>query len=141
MIQNVFFDVGNTLTFADISQTLAPLLNAGFSPTRDHLHAAERAAKLHVDEAMALSPGSRVDHDYWETYYTKLTGALGAPSSMVAPLVAGTRVSGRWNQVQPGTPEVLANLHRRGHRLGVISNADGHIADLLDAIRLGRYFD
>jgi putative hydrolase of the HAD superfamily len=141
VLRYVFVDVGNTLTFADTSQTLAPLLHVGFFPSREQLHAAERAAKLHVDEAIAAAPGARVDHDYWETYYGKLASALGAPQAMVPALVAATRVSGRWNQVVPGTRELLEDLHRRGHRLGVISNADGHIAELLDAIGLGHIFD
>lgn len=141
VLRYVFLDVGNTLTFVDTAQALAPLLDVGFFPSRDQLHAAERAAKLHVDEAMAAAPGARVDHDFWETYYRKLVGALGAPPAMVPALVAGTRISGRWNQVRPGTRELLEELHRRGHRLGVISNSDGHIVDLLAAIGLGDLFD
>lgn len=137
----VFFDVGNTLTFADTRLTLAPLLEAGYSPNTDDLHAAERAAKLHLDAVLAAAPGARVDHDYWNIYHANLVRALGAPDTLVPDLVAATRVSGRWNQVRPGTRELLQELHRRGHRLGVISNSDGRIAEVLAGIGLGDLFD
>ena len=141
MLRFVFFDVGNTLTFADTRLTLGPLLEAGYSPAPDDLYAAERAAKLHLDAALAESPNARVDHDYWNIYHANLVRRLGAPESLVPDLVKATRVSGRWNQVLPGTRELLQDLHRRGHRLGVISNSDGRIAELLAGIGLGDLFD
>lgn len=127
----MFFDVGNTLTFADTRLTLAPLIEAGYSPTMDDQHAAERAAKLHMDAALAGASGARVDHDYWNIYHANLVRALGAPEALVPDLVAATRVSGRWNQIRPGTRELLQELLRHGHRLGVVSNADGWIAVML----------
>jgi putative hydrolase of the HAD superfamily len=141
VLRFVFFDVGNTLTFADTRLTLASLWNAGYHPTTAQLHAAERAAKLHLDAEMGDMPRAGVDHDYWNAYYTNLVQALGAPASLVPDLTAATRISGRWNQVRPGTRQLLEDLRRRGCRLGIISNTDPQITAMLAGIGLGDLFD
>src|SRR5258706_11663278 len=141
MLQFVFFDVGNTLTFADTRYTLAPLFEAGYSSTPADRHAAERAAKIPLAAALAASAPARVDHDYWNISHANLVRALGAPDSLVPNLVAATRVSDRWNPVRPGTREFLQNLRQRGHRLGIISNSDGRIGVMLASVGLDDLFE
>ena len=46
-------------------------------------------------------------------------------------LLNATRVSANWCEIRPGTRETLQRLGRR-YPLGVISNADGKIADVLE---------
>lgn len=137
----LFFDAGNTLIFADETRTLAPLLAAGFAPTREHLHDSERYAKRKLDAALqGLSPELSVDRDFWKIYYTHLLGSLEAPVDLVPKLVQATRRSENWSQVRPGTRETLQKLRDGGRRLGIISNSDGHISDLLHAVGLGDLF-
>ena len=138
----VFFDVGNTLLFADHSRTLAPLLEAGFQPQAGQLYAAERAAKRRMDISIeSRLPGQPVDGDYWSIYYSLLLDALQAPASLIPSLVAATRRSSNWNQLRPGTKETLQAIRESGRRLGVISNSDGHIEDLVRSVGLGECFD
>jgi len=64
-------------------------------------------------------------------YYSRLMKELGiADDSICSDLVARTRVSANWCDIRPGTREALLRL-RKNYRLGVISNADGRIADVL----------
>lgn len=144
MLTSVFFDAGNTLVFADRSKTLAPLEAAGFSPTQEQLHAAERFTKRKIDaELDARHPHDRspVDKAFWTIYYTHLIEALGAPATLIAPCAAATRTSGNWSRLLPGTREVLLELRARGLKLGVISNSDGGIEAILRAVGLGDCFD
>src|SRR5258708_23414249 len=141
MLSSVFFDAGNTLVFADYSKPLAPLHAAGFYPSQEALHAAERFAKKRLDVMMAQRvPGQSVDGDYWKMYYTRLLEEFRASEELVAACIASTRRSGHWSRVLPGTRDVLDELRRRGLRLGVISNSDGHIADIIRAVGLGDCF-
>jgi len=164
MLTTVFFDAGNTLVFADHSKTLAPLEAAGFHPTFEQLYAAERFTKKRLDAAMSSRDSVQsVDQDFWSIYYTHLIQLLvGEPSgtglrpvrffqntgrrpvsleALVADSVAATRRSGNWSRVLPGTREVLLELRARGLRLGVISNSDGGIENILRVVGLGDCFD
>jgi putative hydrolase of the HAD superfamily len=45
-------------------------------------------------------------------------------------MVTRTRISANWCDIRPGTREALSRLAQK-YRLGVISNADGKIAEIL----------
>lgn len=137
----LFFDAGNTLVFADLERTLAPLAGLGLRPAQEQLYAAERAAKKRLDAARAANPEDRsVDQQVWDNYYAHLLEDLGAPDPVLrAALVAATRQSAHWSRVRPGTRAALERLARR-FRLGVIANSDGHIAELLHRVGLGDCF-
>ncbi len=142
MLTTIFFDAGNTLLFADLSKTLKALRDAGYDPTVAQLYAAESAAKRRLDAAMfTRRPGSGVDHDFWRVYYTFLCDRLGAPAEVIPACIDATRRSANWSQVLPETRGVLLELRRRGLRLGVISNSDGRIRNILEAVGLGDCFE
>lgn len=125
----IFFDVGNTLLFRNHELTLAPCHERQIFPKNEQLLALERRTKREFDEAVAR--GADVDHGFWYTYYSHLLADLGVHSDELRDrLVAGTRISGNWCDIRPGTREVLQRLGRQ-YRLGVISNADGKIATVL----------
>ena len=138
----LFFDAGNTLVFANLAQTLAPLMALGLEPTEEQLHAAERAAKKRLDASRAAAPEDRsVDKQFWTIYYIQLLQELGkTDETLCAALAHATRQSAHWNRVLLGTPAVLERLKQK-YRLGVISNSDGRMADLLHGVGLGRFFD
>jgi HAD superfamily hydrolase (TIGR01509 family) len=72
-----------------------------------------------------------VDHGFWYIFYTRLLDELGiADESVRDDLVARTRISANWCDIRPGTREALLALGSK-YRMGVISNADGRIADVL----------
>lgn len=139
MLTTIFFDAGNTLVFANLDRTLAALHARGIRPEREQLHAAERQAKAELDRANTTS-GRYTDRQYWDTYYGFLLRSLGIEDrELHEALVAASRTSGNWNVVRPGTREVLLQLARK-YRLGVISNSDGGMENLLRSCGLGECF-
>lgn len=138
-IEVVFFDVGNTLLFPDHEKTLAPLWSRGVRPTEAQLFAAERVARQEMD--LIVSQTRKVDLQYWETYYAYLLRTLKIGDiSLRLELVNLARTSSNWSRMLPGTTEVL-DLMKAKYRLGVISNSDGHMADRLATVGLGKYFE
>ncbi|MFL6439171.1 MAG: HAD family hydrolase [Terriglobales bacterium] len=138
-IDVVFFDVGNTLLFPDHDKTLAPLWNRDIRPTEAQLYAAERVARLEMDRIVAQT--RKVDQQYWETYFSQLLSELGvADLSITRELVELARTSSNWSRMRVGTKEVLAATKRK-YRLGVISNSDGHMAERLETVGLGEFFE
>ena len=45
-----------------------------------------------------------------------------------------------WRVLHPDTPDVIAELRRRGFTLGVVSNADGRVPAALEASNLAPHF-
>jgi HAD superfamily hydrolase (TIGR01509 family) len=135
----IFFDAGNTLVFPDLARTLAPLKRAGLSITQEQLHAAECAAK-HKRDAAAARNAKLADQDYWNIFYSTLLATLGlSDAQLQTALVGEARRSGNWEYVLPGTHDALRALKER-YKLGVISNSDGHIAELVERMGLADCF-
>lgn len=134
----IFFDAGNTLIFPTPELFLAPLRLRSIAVTQEQLFTAERYAKKLQDEA--ASHGS-VDHSFWNHFYSHLLGELGLEDAeLQRELIAAARDSHSWMAVEPGTRETLLRLKQR-FRLGVISNADGRIAQLFAKLGLADCFD
>lgn len=138
-IEVVFFDVGNTLLFPDHEKTLAPLWDRGIHPTEAQLFAAERVARQDMD--LIVSQTRKVDLQYWETYYAHLLRTLNVTDiSLRLELVNLARTSSNWSRMRPETIGVLEAMKAK-YRLGVISNSDGHMAERLAKVGLGKYFE
>jgi HAD superfamily hydrolase (TIGR01509 family) len=129
LLKALFFDVGNTLLFPHREAMLRPLHERGVFPSEDLLQEVERQTKREFDSLQESN--SAVDHGFWQIYYSHLLDQLGAPDETIChDLVTRTRISANWCDVRPGTREALLRLAGK-YRLGVISNADGKIADVL----------
>jgi putative hydrolase of the HAD superfamily len=128
-LKALFFDVGNTLLFPDRAHILAPLHQRKLTPSLEQWHAIERKTKKEFDEI--LQHEGKADHGFWYLFYSYLLPELGVHDDALRDaLVNATRVSANWCDIRPGTHETLQRLGRR-YPLGVISNADGKIADVL----------
>ena len=125
----LFFDVGNTLLFPDRKRMLQALHERDIFPSEELLREIERQTKGKFDSLIESNSG--VDHGFWRMFYSRLLQELQIDGeSIVADLVSRTRISANWCQIRPGTREALQRLSKR-HRLAVISNADGRIAEVL----------
>lgn len=141
-LTTLFFDAGNTLIFPNLERTLAPLTARGLHPTTEQLHASERAAKQKLDETNTEGKTANgTDFEYWHEYYSQLLRQLNfSDPAICAALVRESRISANWNRLAPRTLEVLERLSKR-FRLGIISNADGHIAEVLESVGIARCFE
>jgi|SRR5437667_4261529 len=137
-IKAVFFDVGNTLLFLDHAAVLEPLHKMNQFPSADLLLEIERLTKRKFD---SLQRAGAVDHGFWQIYYSLLLERLTVRDSAVHDELVGlTRMSANCCQVRPHTREVLLRL-RESYRLGVISNADGKIVDVLKRCGIADCFE
>jgi FMN phosphatase YigB (HAD superfamily) len=124
----VLFDVGNTLLFPNWQRILAPLAERNIVPQPEQLREAERQTKREFDQ---LAKGGCVDRNFWRMFYTRLLQTLRvADNELIVKLTAATRTSANWDRVLPGTREALDRIGS-SFRIGVISNADGKIDQVL----------
>jgi HAD superfamily hydrolase (TIGR01549 family) len=125
----VFFDVGNTLLFANRPRILAPLYQKNIVPSDDLLRGLESEVKHKFDNI--VEHGGKADHSFWDMFYTRLLESLKlSDEELRQRLIAQTRTSANWDCVRPGTQEALARI-RGKYKTAVISNADGKIAEVL----------
>lgn len=125
----VFFDVGNTLLFPNRERILQPLYERGSVPTAEQLVALERKTKKEFDAL--LEHNGKPDHGFWYLFYSHLLKELSIKEdSLRDTLVAATRISANWCDIRPGTRQILQRIATH-HEIGVISNADGKIANVL----------
>lgn len=128
-IKALFFDVGNTLLFPNRQRMLRALHERQIFPSEELLREMERRTKREFDSL--LESNAAVDHGFWHIYYSHLLDELGLPdASVCADLVSCTRISANWCDIRPRTRELLQRFGEN-YRLGVISNADGKIAEIL----------
>jgi len=148
----VIFDVGNTLLHVDYAHVAGVLRAQGHAVEPEAIRAAEYAAKAALDRALApdVVPEPSMQSLLWRlpdgrpSYFATMLAALGLPQPAVLPTLAALEADNRakslWRVVEPGTPDVLAELRRRGLTLAVISNSDGRIESDLIAAGLAPHF-
>jgi putative hydrolase of the HAD superfamily len=125
----IFFDVGNTLLFPNHERIHAPLTEHGIVPASEHLRDLERRTKNRFD-GMMIEDGA-ADHSFWWMFYSQLLSEIGfADDAIRDRLVASVRDSGNWDQIRPGTADLLREIGKR-FQIAVISNADGRIENVL----------
>ena len=148
-IRAIFFDAGNTLLYPRLDDRARDLTSAGYPATIDQFHAAEREAKLRLDEWLwpQIRKGEvprTIDHYYWGEYLRVLMKLIGAPepehSRLIALVANGFRDIRCWSVVMPETPGYLGSLKDRGYFLGVISNSVGTLDEQLRHMDLRNYF-
>jgi putative hydrolase of the HAD superfamily len=128
-LTTLFFDVGNTLLFPNREKILGSLHQRGVFPSEELLHTIEREIKQQFDSLVESHPA--IDHGFWQLYYSRLLADLKLDDQQIChDLVLRTRISKNWCDIRPGTRDILLRLQRR-YRLGIISNADGKIGEIL----------
>ncbi|MGA2965864.1 MAG: HAD family hydrolase [Terriglobales bacterium] len=128
-VKFIFFDVGNTLLFPNRERIHAPLAERGFTPDGELLRDLECRTKNQFDRM--LTTNGSTDHSFWWMFYTQLFLEIGLKDDAIRDqIVAGIQKSGNWDQIRPGTAEILREIGER-YPVSVISNADGGIEDVL----------
>jgi putative hydrolase of the HAD superfamily len=144
-VRTILFDVGNTLTFVDAPRMGEILAGAGASCSSETLRQAEeRARRALYTRALSNDPGS--DAARWIFYLNEFLGSAGIrPETEIdrlrTLLAESHRQENLWRRVPQGTRDVLQMLRAAGYRLGVVSNADGRVAQLLRDLALHEFFE
>ncbi len=129
-LKAIFFDVGSTLLFPSQERIFGPLRERTVVPSLEQLQALERSTKNEYDAI--LQQDVRADHGFWYLFYSHLLEELSIEDEHLRDaLVEATRDSQNWCTIRPGTREILQRIGDR-YQIGVISNADGKIAAVLE---------
>ena len=144
-VRTIFFDVGNTLTFVDALRMGEILAAEGASFSSEIIRQAEESARRTLyRRALENDPGS--DAARWMFYLSEFLERTGVQSvaeieRLRSVLADSHRRENLWRRVPPGTHETLESLRADGYRLGVVSNADGRVAQLLRDLDLDTCFE
>lgn len=140
----IFFDAGSTLVWLDRPWIVSLLAEHGVETTEEALLSAEYGAKLLLDELVRSGDGGD-DASRGRAFFGHVFGEVGVPrevfGAVAERLEARHAESNLWSRVQDGTAEALEALRERGHRLAVISNADGRVEALLESVGLRPHFE
>ncbi len=135
-VEALLFDAGGTLIHVD-GERVCAAARAPFSPRR--FAEAEAAATSAAGDWIRRHPES-TDAERMPLFLGELLRALGVPGEeregAALRIVREHRRSNLWSAATPGARETLAALKGRGYRLGVISNADGRVRQLLEEAEL-----
>jgi putative hydrolase of the HAD superfamily len=141
-IRAVFFDAGHTLLLPDYNVYEEILSKYRVRVERDYLLRKEAEAR-HVYDELILS-GRR--EDAWVIYYSRFLELLGVDKENIPKIIEEVRERNRrglgiWIKKNDGVDEVLMELKGRGLKLGVISNSDGRVEDILRFNGILKHFD
>jgi putative hydrolase of the HAD superfamily len=142
----VIFDVGGTLVRLDYG------LIARLTAKRSHrveeaaLEGAESAARQAIDARAGGAGGvSGTDAERLESYFRDLLGAAGIavePATEIARDLAAMHLEDNlWRVPMTGALETLRGLRARGLRSAALSNSDGRVSEILEALGLAEYLD
>ena len=130
----VLLDAGGVFLLPEPDRIVAAIERAGCAPTNPRLHDA------HYRAAARFTTDLDVEADWnacWRSYLEEYVDACGIPDDFRADvhlhLDSEFADAALWNAEVPGCVEGLRTLAASGVRLGVVSNADGLIAERLRA--------
>jgi putative hydrolase of the HAD superfamily len=128
-LRGVLFDAGGTLVKVHTERLADALRARGVSPY--HLdHAFWRTLVL-LDAEFAPAAGSY--DDWWPHWLSRLAEHSAVPAEVLADAWREADDQQHlWDEPIPGAAEALTRLREGGLRLGVVSNADGRVADALE---------
>jgi putative hydrolase of the HAD superfamily len=143
-LRAVLLDAGGTLIHPDDEFILERVAAHGLVVDREAYEVAKRHARAVVGDLLRSDePGD--DANRARAWFTALLTHLGLSADRVRAVgedIRARHIEGRlWIRAEPGTREMLGGLRAAGLRLGVVSNADGRVADYLETAGLGDCFD
>lgn len=142
--QAIFFDAGNTLLFVNPSEVLPIFLEVGVEASEGLFWEAEFRARLGLAKRVEEGASGTEAH-MWQAYFGELFHGCGVPPEHLERV--GERVrevhaeSHLWTHIDEGTKPALETLKDRGHRLAVISNADGRVETLIREAGIHHLFE
>jgi putative hydrolase of the HAD superfamily len=143
LIRALLLDAGNTLVFLDTALIADRARRAGHQ-VRDEACAAAQGPAKRAYEAFLASGGTH-DDTGWFVFLEALLAAAGVEASGCADLGKALRREhddfNLWRRVPDGLPEALDRARAAGIRLGVVSNSEGKIAELLERVGLASRFE
>jgi HAD superfamily hydrolase (TIGR01662 family) len=145
-VDAVLFDAGGTLLRLDYAFMRACARRRNHTISDAALARAEAAVRREIDQRAAQTGGPR-DRDadrvagYFHAVLERSGLARDAAEAAARELAAEHACANLWRVAVPGAADALAQLRARGFRVGVVSNADGRVAALLEAAGLAPHLE
>ncbi len=141
----IIFDVGSTIVNIDYDQIIGAAAESGVKLNMKDLRLAEHSGKLLIDE-QTVPIKKNTDKSKWDNYLKEIFLTAGYPSEKINSFLTEVKRLdsigfGIWSKKNSEADDILGVLKNRGYNLGIISNADGRIAGLLDFLDLACYFN
>jgi HAD superfamily hydrolase (TIGR01509 family) len=141
-VRGLLLDAGNTLVFLDMEAVASTVFPLGLEVSVDQLRLSEAGAKREYMRFMAAG-GS---HDAgWDRFMAQLLSGAGASQGQLTSGVLALREEqsrfNLWRRVPSGLSEALGRAQESGFRLGVLSNSEGKISELLQQVGLAAHFE
>lgn len=141
-LKAVFLDAGGTLLHPDRAFIVEQLTRHGAELPAD-LGGVEAGARALV-RSMLVGEDPGNDAERLRLFWEAFVRHAGCPAQGVAPVVDAIMTRHRegrlWRDVEPGASETLDALRAAGYTLGVVSNSDGRVAELLERAGLRHHF-
>jgi putative hydrolase of the HAD superfamily len=129
-VHAVLLDVGGVFHLPDHDRIVAAMARAGVAVDPAELD------RAHYAGVRALTDFREGDREIWLAYnrgYARALGADGRVEEVAEILLGEFTTGGVWTRIISGSPEALAMLKAQGHRLAIVSNADGSVEAQLAA--------
>ncbi len=149
LVRAVFFDAGNTLVRMDYDAIARELLGHGVRVGAADVQRAEWRARVRLDAELGARPRRHVSTEAGSTgdlYSRFILAELGVEDGRVIEAIAAWRRAynppvGLWNTLEPAAPAALRLVRDAGRSAAVISNSNGSVRGILDALGLSRHLD
>lgn len=141
-IELLLLDAGNTVAFLDVGVVAGVVRAQGERVDAEVLAKVEGRAKRRYEELMARG-GSH--EEGWGLYLATLLEEGGLTPTraraMIAPLRREHDVFNLWRRVPEGLDRALERIRASGVRVGIVSNSEGKLPELLERIGIARHFE
>ena len=148
-LRAVFFDAGNTLLRMDYAAIAAELARHGVDVTADRVQRAEWRARVQLDDHLFARIAANESTESRSTaarYMAYVLEGVGVSDRGLAEKLTAWRGSfnppiGVWTSRDPQALEAIELVKRRGLRAAAISNSNGSVRSLLDAVGVAAHLD
>lgn len=152
MIKTIFLDAGNTLVSMDFSWLAKELERFDIICTVRELCRAEAAARPLVSselKRLKSTENKQTSVFYMQSILKGLKATVEMEvkkrDEIVKHMLTTISSSGQnqrlWTYILPGVPDALEILKKNGYQLGVVSNSNGTVEEILLKLKLRQYFD
>jgi len=143
-LKAVIFDAGNTVMLINYGVVIEALAAEGFDVEESAVREAEYRARVRLDSILAKR-NSTESPQIFQTYMQFVCENLGVQWGAAAEralhrMAEYHREHNLWNQPNPQAHAVLETLHGHGLTLGMISNSNGWVEQLVMESGLRPYF-
>ena len=132
-VETVLLDAGGVLLDLEYRYVRRLCRAYGVQTDEETLSRYEAAARSEIHRIVA--DGARVG-ELWRDYFHFILGHVGVPvddqPEIIDSLWEAHQKFGLWTVAIDGSVETVEVLKRAGYRIGVVSNAEGRVADDLD---------